>query len=332
MVRKRYQFGHLKIEIAMPDDMEIPENFEKFSDSFVSDSFVSETGKADGSSVSEMGKSDGSFVSETEKSDGSSCGAIRYYTIQWVSDFEQVQKLVEGENPVQRVVVRENMRILEQEGRECRILYFPEDSLPYAVYWEIAENQMQVWVLEEIRELLKIDTVFVSLLALERQMIQEGALLLHSAYICRNGKAILFSAPSETGKSTQAALWEKYRKTRTINGDRALLIPDADGWRAYGWPVCGSSEICWNEAYPIEAIVMLRQAKTNEIRLLKGTDLIPKLRPQITINTWNLEFYMKALDFMGQLIQKVPVYELGCDMSEGAVRCLEQVLERSGTD
>ncbi|WP_370839368.1 hypothetical protein [Intestinibacter bartlettii] len=33
-------------------------------------------------------------------------------------------------------------------------------------------------------------------------------------------KGILFSAPSGTGKSTQADLWEKYENAEIINGDR----------------------------------------------------------------------------------------------------------------
>ena len=55
-----------------------------------------------------------------------------------------------------------------------------------------------------------------------------GMLVLHSAYIVtRQGEGILFSGPSGIGKSTQAALWQRYGAAQTVNGDRALVRP---GW------------------------------------------------------------------------------------------------------
>ena len=70
---------------------------------------------------------------------------------------------------------------------------------------------------------------------------------------------ILFSGPSGIGKSTQAGLWTKYRKARVINGDRTLLKKENGRWMSLGWPICGSSEICYNEAYPVKAVIFLGQ-------------------------------------------------------------------------
>lgn len=160
----------------------------------------------------------------------------------------------------------------------------------------------------------------------EKQAIRDHAMILHSAYMCYEDTAVLFSAPSETGKSTQAGLWEKYRGTWTVNGDRSLLIREEDGWYANGWPVCGSSEICNNKSYPVRAIVMLSQAKENRISRLKGLEALRKVMEQITINAWNSEFQIQAMDELEILLKEVPVYHLECDISEDAVRCLEDVL------
>ena len=111
-----------------------------------------------------------------------------------------------------------------------------------------------------------------------------------------------------------------------MNGDRSLLIREEDGWYANGWPVCGSSEICNNKSYPVRAIVMLSQAKENRISRLKGLEALRKVMEQITINAWNSEFQMQAMDELEILLKEVPVYHLECDISEDAVRCLEDVL------
>jgi len=185
----------------------------------------------------------------------------------------------------------------------------------------------QIWIDEQCNEWLKLDTVFAAMFSLEKLMINKDAMILHSAYVCYNDTAILFSAPSKTGKSTQASLWEKYRQTHTINGDRTLMMRGKEGWMAYGWPVCGSSAICHNESYPIKAIVMLRQAKENRVYPLNGFQAVREVLEQITVNGWDGEFQIRALDLIEELLSEIPVYMLECNISEDAVICLENILQ-----
>lgn len=296
-MKKQYQIGHVQIELQMPDDILIPQNMQKFELSLAAPENIQTAGKIQ-----------------------------MYYKMEFVPELAVIEKELREEYAVKSELCRDTIRTLNIDDRECRILNFIGSPEPYAICFETAENEIQVWIDDGIKEMLIYDPVFVSLLLLEKVMIRNDALILHSAYMCRDNKAVLFSAPSETGKSTQADLWEKYRQTRTINGDRSLLIRDEDGWYAYGWPVCGSSEICNNEAYPIQAIVMLYQSKENKVERLKGFAMVQKVMSQITINMWNSEFQMKAMDLIEQLVGEIPVYELGCDISEEAVECLEKVL------
>lgn len=315
-MKKQFQIGHVQLEIQMPDDMLIPENMKKF-EKLLDDSSAAQTEENE----EKLEKVSDNLLTALEE------GNKRvYYKIDFVQELQVIEKKLREEHTIKSELCRDTIRILNMGDKECRILNFHGASNPYAICLETEENKILVWVDEGIRGMLIYDTVFVSLLLLEKVMIKNNALILHSAYMCRNDKAVLFSAPSETGKSTQADLWEKYRQTRTINGDKSLLIREDDGWYAYGWPVCGSSEICNNEDYPIHAIVMLHQAKENSVERLKGFALIQKLMAQITINMWNSEFQIKAMDLIEQLVGEVPVYELGCDISEEAVECLEKVL------
>lgn len=286
-----YKIGKVNIEIQMPEEMLMPENMDKF---LVKDSLEEPI-------------------------------AMRYY-LEFTDDIiglgnEMYSKKVPGKE-----AVRNNIRVFQTAEGECRFMSLIGADIPYAVTLQGADKITKVWFWKEYERLLSHDTVFDSALSLEKLMIASEALILHSAYINYHGKAVLFSAPSETGKSTQANLWEKYRGTYTVNGDRSLLIREPDGWYAYGWPICGSSGICRNEIYPVQAIVMLKQAKENKAFPLKGIQALREVMGQITINGWDADFQMKAMDGIERLLEEVPVYRLECDISEHAVECLEKAL------
>lgn len=171
--------------------------------------------------------------------------------------------------------------------------------------------------------------LFPNYLALEHLFYRFGGLFLHSSHVNMGGRALLFSAPSGTGKTTQATLWEKHRGTRVVNGDKALLR-SADGvWTANGWPVCGSSQVCHDESMPIRAIVMLSQGKENAIERLAPFAAFSQIYSQITINFWNRDAQQRAMDLIEQLVTQVPVYHLRCTISEEAVACLEAELRRT---
>lgn len=284
--------GEIYIELHIPEEMQIPENLEKFAvDSLPEDQTLQRT-----------------------------------YFIEYTDEIVQVERALKAQKIPGKEALRENLQVFQTEQGECRSINLHGVPQAYAVSLLKLDGTSQVWVDRSYDSWMQYDTVFVAMLALEKEMIQVGAMLLHSAYMCYDGTAVLFSAASGTGKSTQADLWEKYRGTRTINGDRSLLIRETDGWKAYGWPICGSSEICHNEKYPIRAIVMLKQAKENKVYPLQGFRAVRDIMEQITINAWDSEFQIRVMDLLEELRKEVPIYCLECDISEDAVRCLEQVL------
>lgn len=222
---------------------------------------------------------------------------------------------------------RESILVLQLPEGEGRVICHTGSNVPYAIYQEMDEKHVRILADEKIRQALEIETLFVSMLALEKREIFAGAMVLHSAYIVHEGQAILFTAPSETGKSTQAGLWEKYRGARQVNGDCSLLRKIDGVWYACGWPTCGSSQICHDEHYPIRAVVVLFQAKENTVAPLRGFKALRPVMEQIKINMWNGRFQEEALTLIEDLVTKVPVFHQGCDISEEAVMCLYEALE-----
>lgn len=222
---------------------------------------------------------------------------------------------------------RPDLVVFQTEAGEGRLIGIKGRKEYYACYWEVDTHRAEIMLVRERIKDLHIDPIFSSLLALERRLVKKDHMVLHCAYVEYQGEAILFSAPSETGKTTQANLWEKYRGSRTVNGDRALLEKQNGRWIAGGWPVCGTSKICNNEAIPIRAVVMLSQAKENRAERLTPGHAFPFLYSQITVNKWNKRDHVHIMDLIDDFLGNVPVFHLGCTISKEAVECLERVLE-----
>lgn len=161
---------------------------------------------------------------------------------------------------------------------------------------------------------------------LEHMLTALGAVSLHSSFITHNGQAILFSAPSGTGKSTQAALWEQHAGAEQINGDRSVIRCVDGVWTAFGFPFAGSSGIYKNKSAPIRAIVVLRQAPENAIARLGASEAFRLLYSETAIQRWNTQGHAAAVDLLIRLSAAVPVYRLGCTPDERAVNLLQKTL------
>ena len=173
-------------------------------------------------------------------------------------------------------------------------------------------------------------TRFLSSVGLHSKLLQNHAPVIHASYIVHAGRAILFSAPEQTGKSTQARLWAQYRGARTINDDRVLLRANENVWKAYGYPCCGSSNICENETYPVAAIVILEQAPENRVEQMRVPAKIRALVSAMEIYAWDSREVDMAFSMAEEMIRQVPVIKLRCRPDQEAVQVLYQYLEENG--
>lgn len=169
-----------------------------------------------------------------------------------------------------------------------------------------------------------------NLLSLELFLLHFGGLLLHCSFIRVDKRGILFTAPSGTGKSTQASLWERYAGADVLNGDRAALRCCAQGWTAWGLPYAGTSGIYRNESAPISALVVLRQAHENSVRRLTASEAIRYIYPELTLHRWDPDFVDGALCLLFELLKQVPVFLLACTPDEAAVNTLKQKMIEGG--
>ena len=165
-------------------------------------------------------------------------------------------------------------------------------------------------------------------MAVEHMIAQNRGFVFHCSYIDHGGKAILFTAPSGTGKSTQADLWHTFRDAEIINGDRAAVRLKNGVLLAEGIPFAGSSEHCKNRSLPIEAIVYLEQATRTTIRKLGGYEAFSKIWEGVSVNTWD----KTDMELVSAVVQKtaveIPIFNLTCTPDESAVIALEEALRK----
>lgn len=149
------------------------------------------------------------------------------------------------------------------------------------------------------------------------RLVFDDIILFHCSALMCNEKAILFTAPSGTGKSTHSALWRKVygNSVKMINDDKPL-IKFGSGITVYGTPYGGKNNIQNNISAPVKAIIILHQSPNNYITKLDSKNAFPRLLSQ-TYRCSSIEGAERTLRLVDRL-SKLPVYSMGCNISEDA--------------
>ena len=245
-------------------------------------------------------------------------------------DVEIHFKVVDNlKNPEGICVYKDPAKCIYQDGNiQYRYIGAVNHSLDGA-YMHICKEENKTFVevrRADVRDQI-ISRVVLTAMAAEHLLIVNQGFILHSSYIERNGKAILFTAPSGTGKSTQADLWNKLRGTEIINGDKTAVRWNGENFEAWGIPFAGSSGICKKRCIPIDAIVYLTQSRKTSIEPLKGIRAFQSVWEGCSINSWDKDDVGMATETVMRLLENVPVYHLSCTPDESAVIALETMLK-----
>lgn len=162
--------------------------------------------------------------------------------------------------------------------------------------------------------------------ALPRSFPRFGRMFLHCSYILAHGSAILFTAPSGTGKTTQALLWRDAYGTPVVNGDCAVLCAPESTLFACGLPLSGSSADCFNLTSPVRAIVSLGQAGENSLSRLSGVDAVRVILSGTYLPQEFSEEFPRLFDLAARFAKLVPVYRLDCLPDRSAAELLYKEL------
>lgn len=158
-----------------------------------------------------------------------------------------------------------------------------------------------------------------------RILFHEG-IVIHASSIEWEGKGILFSAPSGTGKSTQARNWVKYmgEKVRILNDDSPAVRIISGQPYIFGTPWSGSSDKFLNTCARLYAIVMLEQSGENSIHALSPEETIVRLMPRCFLPYFDRSLMDMAVNVLENIIKRTPVYLLKCRPDREAVELVCQ--------
>lgn len=157
---------------------------------------------------------------------------------------------------------------------------------------------------------------------------KNNALLLHSSAIEYNDFCVVFTAPSGVGKSTQASLWKKYLNSPIMNGDKTIISCENTKFIAYGSPIAGTSHIFEKRFAPISIIVILKQAKVNNLYLVNSKQALMNILSQVSMCEWDKNIIDKQLSLISNLISNIPVYCLECLPDSSAVYMLKNEIDK----
>lgn len=163
-----------------------------------------------------------------------------------------------------------------------------------------------------------------------RDLLKYNGFMLHASALLYEGRAFLFSAPSGTGKSTHTERWQSYfgkSKVRILNDDKPAIRHIDKGFYAYGTPWSGKEDKSIPMGVPLAGICFLEQANRNVITRLPSKEALAKLFSQTLrkLNDTNMDRLFKLLAL---LLCEVPIYRLGCTISDEAVILAEKTMNR----
>ena len=156
-------------------------------------------------------------------------------------------------------------------------------------------------------------------------IIDKGGFFLHCSCLKYKDEAIIFTAPSGTGKSTHSALWRRHfgDDVVMINDDKPLVREKDGRFYIYGTPWNGKHSIGNNTSAPIRSVVFLSQAPENKATPISPIDAMALLLQQTVLPSDKAEL-SKLLDMLGRLVENIPMYRLGCTISDEAVTTIYQ--------
>jgi len=182
---------------------------------------------------------------------------------------------------------------------------------------QVTENEVQ----NEIAAALEETTPeYAECLCLYRKIAEKlpqySCFVMHGAAITCDNNAIIFTAPSGTGKTTHIKNWKRQFNDRVdiINGDKPILKVGESSVTVYSSPWAGKEKFQKNRSAPLKAICILKRAEQNRTYKVNPKEHLAFIMHQIYLPK-DEDSARKTLALCSKLLSDIPVYIVECNMS-----------------
>ena len=158
--------------------------------------------------------------------------------------------------------------------------------------------------------------------------ILRNGFVFHSSTLKYDGKGILFSADSGTGKSTHTGLWREYypNDTEIINDDTPLIrLIDGKPF-VFGTPWSGKTDLNNNVSAPLSNIVFLERGQVNALKKLDFASAFQKFTRQSFIMPFS-SLFLLYLSTAEKVLKQTNMIILQCNISKDAVDTIKAYVE-----
>ncbi len=146
-------------------------------------------------------------------------------------------------------------------------------------------------------------------LLLVNYLAHERGIDIHACGVDTGSCGLAFVGVSGAGKSTLANLW-KSRNVKVLSDDRLILRKQTGSFWVYGTPWHGDARASLPDRAQLNGLHFIKQAKVNRIIPINPSDAATRLMVRCFPTFYHVAGMEYALEFVAELSQAVPCYEL----------------------
>lgn len=146
--------------------------------------------------------------------------------------------------------------------------------------------------------------------------VKSNSVMIHASCVFDGFKGRIFTGFSGNGKSTISKLWAD-AENLIINDDRIIIRKvDAD-YVAYNTPMYYFDK---PKSAVLNAIYLISHSPQNKMKKLSGALAVSKVMAFCIQNNFEQKLIQNHLDFLSEMCNHIPVYELGFVPNESVVK------------
>lgn len=258
-------------------------------------------------------------VSENDPGVALDAGYTTYLVSDYKGNFDVVVKAVEGIPP--ELLDKNNMLFeassqvqdffsIHRHDSSYRLIVYDQNDIAKVQQVAVMNCTMNAWTVyccKDKNDKLNPLLYPIGPLMLYYMTVRTDSIMIHASGIDDKGKGYIFSGFSGAGKSTMSRLWQT-AGSRIINDDRLIIRKAEKGYSMYNTPMF---YVDVSKESPLHAVFLIYHSPENKIKKISGAAAVSKVMANCIQHSYNNDFIQHHLDFLTELCNHIPVYEVG---------------------